>query len=278
VGENLTSMQKILFTQTVFAPSKAKTERNLNSVRSLKKYLDKYPYPLDIYFGGFASEEFRKYTFDTIQNLFPDANVSQFDKNFGKAYVINKITKMATDSNNYKYMFTADSDVLFDVTEPNVFNRMVECAEFTEKIKNKPFGLLGINLKEGNCNIIKLLRENVRKFTNSYGQEEEIIWNNYPGHIAGGGLFISMDAWKEVGGYRVLGVFGSTDAYLLIDMKNKGKTWQLAQNIYIIHPPEKDLQYQIWKRKFLNAGKILTEEELLKKVEEVEEFWKTHKD
>jgi len=263
----------ILFTQPIFAPDTKRLERNLNSILSLK---ENYDYMIDgIYMGGYAREDWMWEKIYEVTKDIPNCIITKYNTNYGKAYVINDLVKKATEKNTYHFMLTADSDILF--LQPNKFMipRLLECVERTIEKKHKPFGVVALNQQGYNCNMIPECSQNTFEYTNIFGQKERVLWNNAPAYIAGGCLFTSIDAWKKVNGYRIMGVYAGDEAYYLQDMSRIGHTWQLIETIHVEHPHENDLEYAQWKGKVCqrdSTGKV--KNDISKQIQEAEEFWR----
>jgi len=260
----------ILFTQPIFCPNDKYFDFNLKSIESFIAYLEKYPCDyITPVFGGYAKkDEYWNKIVNTIRRKFPSATIIKYNRNYGKAFVINNLVEVASKTKDYKYLFTIDSDMCFDLNESNMFDRLVSLSDILINRVDKKLGLLALNQRDRNCHVVDALKES--EIVNN----EKLMWNNYPGYIGGGCLFINMNAWKEIGGYRILGVYAGDDAYILIDMKSHGFSYQVVDTIGMIHPPDHDEPYIIWKSKMCQrdtAGGVRKDLEPI--VKEFEEYW-----
>jgi len=274
----------ILFTQVIFAPDEARFIRNLNSITSLALYLEKYPLPENLHitfaFGGCPMNcEYWDILCDTIKDLLKDKThfVYRYDYNYGKAYIINDIAFKKLPHYDYDTILSVDSDIVFDIKNPDVFSRLYNCIPVVEELKHKPFGVIALNQYEQNCHMQKCF-DNLHKFGNITGDktyDERIVWPNEPSGIAGGCLFLNRKMFDAVGGYRVMGVYAGDDAYILIDSNNNGFSYQLAHSISIIHPFEDDAEYIKWKNTVCQRDSYSgRKEDISKQVHESHDFWK----
>lgn len=234
--------------------------RNLASLTSFFKYLRTYPYPVKCAFGGYSID------WEPIEPAIEDSCVLlKLDRNYGKAYTVNKIIEEASKVTNFNYILTADSDIIFDTQCPHMFSRLVGMANF---LNTKPFGMIGLNQKEANVHS-SLATENRIDFNG-----EVIYYPSVPAGIAGGCIFTSYQAWQAVGGYRVMGVYAGEDGWYLRDLEEKGFGYYLSESVYIIHPPEEDNHYARWKlhQSTINGTKV---DSLDSWVDAADQFWKS---
>lgn len=270
----------ILLCQPIFGPIDRVTERNINSLNSLGKYIkDNKIDNVDICFGGWAngSHQWDKIK-NTIKENFGKREILSFKDNVGKAIVVNNLTKKFLKP-HHKYIISVDSDILFDNEVPDLFNRLIAMANKSEQIKQRPFGLLGLQQKGHGCHY-QTCYENIREYTidiNGKQHQEKLVWPNSASGIAGGCLFISRRAWDHIGGYRVMGVYAGDDAYFLMDIANNGYTWQMSDTISIVHPPENDEEYAKWKVKVCQRDSGINKRNIDLQIQEAKEFWKNKK-
>jgi len=270
----------ILLCQPIFGPIDRVTERNVNSLNSLGKYLKENNVTnVDVCLGGWARDtvQWGKIK-EAIKNNFGKVEILSFRDNVGKAIVINNLTKKFLKP-HHKYIMSADSDILFDTEVPDLFNRLIEMSNVSEQIKQKPFGLLGLQQKGQGCHY-KTCYDNVREYTTRVNEKtynEKLVWPNSASGIAGGCLFLSRKAWETVGGYRVMGVYAGDDAYYLMDLANRGFTWQMSDSISIVHPPENDEEYARWKVKVCQRDSGINKSNIDSQIVEAKEFWKNRK-
>lgn len=270
----------ILICQPIFGPITRVTERNVNSLISLGKYLKEHKITnVDVCFGGWCVDKQQwEPIINTIRENFGKKDILSFKDNVGKAVVINALTKRFLKP-HHKYIMSADSDILFPNDNEEFFNRLIAMANKSETIKNKPFGLLGLQQKGQGCHY-KTCYENVYDYCvdiNGKNFTEKLVWPNQPSGIAGGCLFISKRAWETVGGYRVMGVYAGDDAYFLMDLGQRGFTWQMSDSIPIVHPPENDEEYAKWKVMVCQRDSGVNKMNIDAQIKEASEFWKTRK-
>jgi hypothetical protein len=260
-------MKDIIVAAPIFSPNDIGFKIQMNSIKSFFKYLDAYNITnLRIIYSGWCKhQEYWKEieSFILNPNQKQDVLVEDKLKNYGKAVVVNDIIK--NDGENYKYIFTFDSDILFDPNEPNVLQRCRDIAEVTEN-----FGLISLNQQENNCHLYDHFTES--RITNG----EVLKWHPGGAGIAGGCLFISMAAFRSIGGYRKLGVYDSDDGFMMLDMAAKKYFLAACETINIMHPYTKELKegYNQWKADILHNRRIVGEADYSKKFNDAEKFWR----
>jgi hypothetical protein len=74
-----------------------------------------------------------------------------------------------------------------------------------------------------------------------------------------------------------MGVYAGDDAYLLMDLGMRGFTWQMADTIPIIHPPENDAEYAKWKVKVCQRDSGVVKQNIDAQIKEASEFWSNRK-
>lgn len=265
----------IVYLQPIFAPDKSRLQRNLDSIKSFANYCTKNPYPnLKIVLGGWAQEEYwPEIQIAVRDSIGPGIKIKKFDKNYGKATVVNTLHESIANE-THDFILTADSDIIFDETQPNLFERLVEVSQESAKNRKIPFGLISLNQLAQNCHLPNCVYQNRQKYSGKYG-EEEFVWPSGNGGIAGGCLFISSKCWKDVGGYRVMGVYAGDDAYFLIDTIQKGYSIQMFETGKIIHPHDHDQEYAQWKVKVCQRDSGITKQDINIQIDEANSFWDT---
>jgi hypothetical protein len=135
--------------------------------------------------------------------------------------------------------------------------------------------VIGLNQEVGNCHMIDYISQNSINYDNRFNQRETMLWNNYAGGIGGGCFFTTTSMWKEVNGYKVMGVYAGDDAYYLLDCKANGGFVGMSLKISIIHPVENNGVYQDWKVKICqrdsNPHKTLSDEQ----IDEADQLWRS---
>lgn len=276
-------MTDILYLQPMFAPDQRRAHRNINSIETMGSYIKANGtngHGLTIVMGGWAATDdlWNQLVAACKTYISPDFTPVRFDRNYGKALIVNKLMKVVTEQKTkFDFMLTADSDILFQPDLKNMFGRLIIAAQQCETAKKKPFGLMALNQKGEGCHYQSCyqntLSYNLNDDTSS--TVEKIVWPQSPSGIAGGCLFLSRKMWETVGGYRVMGVYAGDDAYLLLDCYTKGFSYQMADTIAIVHPPENDAEYAQWKvrtcqRDSANGVKTNIDAQ----IKEADNFWK----
>ena len=240
----------IIYVQSIFAPNVNMLLRFVRSVSSFIDYYVKNDYKFKCVFGGYCAKEEYWLIIDellksVIDNYHIDIIVNRFDKNYGKAYVVNSLVEKFLT--NEEYIFTADSDICYIENQPNIIYRLVEAMNYSKAINLNP-SLISLYQEEANCHILNACYENRHYYNGKYGSEMVCHPTN-AGGVAGGCLFISTNFWKIVNGYKVLGVYAADDANIMIDSRKNGYNFLMSNSIRCIHPKETDKKYQDWKIK-----------------------------
>lgn len=259
-------MSIVKYIQPIFSPTQDMFERNVKSIESFFDYYSKNNYSFDCIFGGYAHDVYWNRLKSIILDRKPNATVARFDKNYGKAYVVNKLVK---DFAGYcDYFLTADSDIQYDIDQPNMIARLVEAFNMLSANSVKT-SLIALQQTQNNCHIMEQCDRNKYQYNGSYGVEEIC---HPPGEwgVAGGCLFISMDAWIKLNGYRTLGVYAGDDAHLMRDSYYNGYRFILSKSISCIHPYETDEDYQKWKIDICTRSNNLE-----KAMEETNKYWES---
>jgi len=264
----------ILYVQPIFCPSDKMTKINCWSIKSFFRYIEENPYPVDVVFEGYCrKDEYWEQISSMIENESKriDINVqyARHDKNRGKACIVNNIVTDRVDK--YDYLLTCDSDIIFEYTTPHIFQRLLKIATTSETALKHPFGMVALNQTENNCHWVHQfnMKANVGA--------ETLQWCHNGCGIAGGSIFVNLEAWKKVGGYRTMGVYSGDDGYLLRDIQLAGYTATVATTISIIHPESAlDQSYVDWKAEQMKKckGTIIDESEINNISEETECLWK----
>lgn len=237
-------MNKVLVVQTIFCPTKKMLEYQLRSLKSFSEYLDNHPFDGDIVFGGYVDGEYFDELVGCLKQYFnKKCTFYRYEKNFGKAYVVNNIISKY-NLENYKFIFTFDSDICFYSEGPNVIDELINSHYELELYNNKKCGLIACNFTGDNAHWIDRFENYIKLKIGEYS------WPTRPIGIAGGCIFISSDAWKDIGGYRVMGVYAPDDAALMQDIFSTGRFICVRKDILVHHPgTHDDPHYQKWKER-----------------------------
>lgn len=242
---------KICVIQNIFVPDNTTKERSIRSIRSLKNVSE-----YDIYFIGWCKDEYWDEIKAELISLKPQ-KIARKDKNYGKAHNINEMTSTL----DYDYMLTMDSDIVF---LDNV-NYYYEIQRMTT-IEN--MAVIAFNQLEGNCHLVDYLTS--EKTIN----DQKYVWNDTGGGIAGGCLFINFEFWKQIKGYKVMGVYAGDDAYLFMDAKKRNKFFALNTEVSVIHPIETNGEYQKWKIEVCQRDSNgINKKDISSQIEESNKFW-----
>lgn len=264
---------KILYIQPIFLPNDEIFDKNIQSIKSFSNVLNNTKVHIDIELGGWSmTDEYWNSFMEKVNTFgFSNINITRFDKNYGKAYVVNKLT---TNINDYDYLLTADSDIIFKDSKKFI-ERILRIVDKSESITGKPFGVMGINQEVSNCHMMEYLSKNKHDFIGYNDNNESIRWHDTPSGIAGGCIFTSSDNWIKTGGYREMGVYAGDDALFLSDTGRIGNSFFLCETISVIHPPENNQKYQEWKVKVCqrdsHGGSTGIDDN---KINEAENIWK----
>jgi hypothetical protein len=286
-------MDKIVIIQPIFIIDEETYRQQDESIISLFDYWMAKPHTVQIIFGGYCSEE--KYwqkitrTLQTLHVFLWKINeqkvlLHKFDKNYGKAYVVNYLWENCADK-DANWLLTYDSDIKFPLFEPNIFERCINVAKninnqnihsqlLNSKIAKNDikFGMIALNQMEGiglgGCHLFG--KDEI--YNRQTVGDEIVAWKDDGSSIAGGAIFFNAIAWQEIGGYRLMGIYAGDDAFCQHDLWQKGYTCTLAQTINIMHPNKQaiDMKYENWKKQSLiNSiyGVKIEEEELQKQID-----------
>lgn len=268
------------YIQTIFGPDQRQLDRNLRSLKSLDDYLKVYPYDVILYAGGWcASDELWQQIVDVLHTVSFKYTLTRFPNNAGKSYVVNTLFDGNLRNTDVEYFLTADSDICFDAELcPHLFERLMEAPSHINPAMGKDFGLIALNQAGSNCHIHNALNLQM-SYTNSYGNVEIMKYPSQIGGIAGGCLFTSTHNWKQVGGYRLINVYGGDDGFYLLDTHNSRHSCVMSQTISIIHPGDTDQEYAQWKHDQIgfihrNGGHSRPLDQYLNSETKATEFWK----
>ncbi len=264
--------------QPVFVPTKGQFDRNIRSIRSMARYFESFPFKnINFKFSGWGKEPFITEISSLIEEVFScyNFNISILNRNHGKAFIVNKVVSDIIKE-NYRpdFLFLCDSDIIFAPMCYNIVERLCDVAIMSPRFVEKPFGLVALTQIEGNCHILSDCRKNSYSFMNRFGEIERIVYPSNPSGIAGGCLFCNFEAWTAANGYREMGVYAGDDAFLLLDIANNGFSYQLSEDIFIVHPPDGDQEYARWKYEVCRRDSDgATDKKLDDIIKESELFW-----
>lgn len=267
--------KSVVYLQPVFAPTEGLKKKNVDSIKSLVAYFEKYGATFDVAIEGWAQED--KYWDDIVEaaSALKPIHVVRRAHNDGKAAVVNSMHSSVVSGSGYEYILTADSDMIFVDTVDNMIERLIKIANYMAEYTKKKTGLIGLN-QLVNTRHYTSTYKNVTHIMRFNESKETVVWPDSPFGIAGGALFIPVSAWEDIGGYRKMGVYAGDDAYIIQDMHSKGYGYYLAKDVAMLHPYDNDEDYKKWKDYtlgFFNKGNVINEEEFEKVRGVVEKYF-----
>ena len=278
----------IPYIQPIFAADEILYKKNIDSIKSFGKYIQKYPFDVKCIFGGWAyTEEMWNNICEVIKKEIPNEmliEIVRHDKNYGKAYVVNGLYKKVS-SLEFQFFLTADSDIVFDSEVAFLFERLEDAsmALDRENESGKPFGYIGLQHTEF-CVHCSSIYQNETYIKNRFGDEELLVYPNGSSGIAGSCLFINRNLWEILGGYKVMGVYAGEDGRLLYEAVNKGYACYVSPNISTIHPASPNQEkYNAWKMRtalpiHVTKGKECGEEKLKSLAHQTALMWSSDSD
>lgn len=235
-------MSKILYIQTIWVPSEELYKKNIESLKSLVQYLGVYPNSdIEFIFCGwsYVPEYFSKICEYIASNITNKYTIFGYDHNYGKAYCVN--TSLKSIDLNHEYIVISDSDMLLDINCDNMFSKLAFMANEAPALTGKLFGYIAPMQKMYNCHMDIIYNNQIQT---SYGN---LFFPSGNGGIAGGYLFISVNAWKAINGYRYGGVCFGEDAYIMCDMLQNGYSCYVSEDVWVNHPYEHCSIYHSYK-------------------------------
>ncbi|MBP2294264.1 hypothetical protein [Azospirillum rugosum] len=264
----------VAYIQPIFVPDERLFQKNIRSIRSLKEYGNVYKIPDRLIFGGWGVDQYVFEIEEEIKKLFPESVCVKYEKNFGKAHIVNDLyNKYIKDDESIEYLLLSDSDIVYDLNIPNFVERLIVSGETLSEWQGKPFGLIAPNQAEGSCHALEKILANRYNFDTA-SHQESVTYPNEPSGIAGSCWLTARRAWDAVGGYRTMGVYAGEDAYYLMDLDAQGFSYSMCDSIHVIHPPDTDPDYNKWKYDTCvrdTTGHVVAD--LDDKIKDANDFW-----
>lgn len=263
----MNAVNRIFCAFPVFAPTEKMYLKNMESIISFVNYVKNNSHYLDgskghildVYYGGWSvSDKYWDNISFFIKANIPSAKVFRFEKNYGKAKVVNDlVSDYVIDKPDTQFMFTMDSDIQFTLDQKHFFDRLILAAQVLQDVSKKPFGMISLDQKGECCHWYEPrtgytgMNQKINYKLNGIGEEiqEEMVWPSDGCGIAGGALFVNLIIWKLIGGYRSFNTeYAGDDGFYLRDVQQAGNAVSILKTLSIIHPiPEDDPQYRKWK-------------------------------
>lgn len=239
-------MNKRFFIQPIFAPNAELLSINLESITSVADYFDFNNYNVSCVFGGYVdSDAYWNELESLISGRFKKYSIKRFDKNYGKAYVINELVSMSgmcvTDS-----FLSADSDINFIKETEDIYGRLENLSMVLSDTLGKKFGVIALEQVVNSCHLYNHISETVK--VQCDGKHETILHSG-GGGIAGGCMYTSMESWTVIDGYEKSSIYGGNDGLYFLKNVRLGFFVCLAKDIGIVHNQYKNIDYHEWKMK-----------------------------
>lgn len=256
--------KRLAFFYPIFCPDDIRLNEGVASLKSILNH--EYINDIDIIVGGWClNDEYWK----VFEEMSKDKafSLKRFDKNYGKAYIINDLTNhYLSEHPDCEYFLSTDSDMILTEGQGNIFERLVNTATELKKM-GKNFSYFSLQ-QTGLCCHAHSILTNILNING-----EEIKWGNGDG-IGGGVVFVDVKFWKNIKGYRVMGVYSGDDGYLLYDSIVNGYFASVINTITTYHPGTSTPEYLEWKHKQQAKCNGTMTVNLNKDIEEANEIWK----
>lgn len=245
INKNLTIIDKKFnltlnknFIINMYTPTYFRFEKTKKSIESIIKYIKKYyPNNIRLYIGdnNTTIPEMKEWLKE-LNNNYDFVEVHFNEKNIGKANMVNFLH---SNSKKCNYVCSIDSDMIIEENS-NPFKSMIDVLE---KVHN--VGLVSSNQKE--CNQHWFGRGVDIKEERGYNIGYAPDWVG----IAGGCIFMKIDDWNNINGYKEQhDIYTGDDGILTYNVCRKlGKRVVVDMNSSLIHPnPSEDEKgYTEWK-------------------------------
>lgn len=237
-----TKKQKILFVQTIFAIDEETLNINLESIRSLVKYTKEYPSTVEIKFcfsGRTYNDESRNKIENLIKRWIVNSTIKRFETNCWKATYVNTTIKEISKNYNWTSLFTLDSDIIFSLDSPYLFDRLIYAISEAEKLKNQKYWVIAPQHISHNINYLNALSQNSFRYNyklNTTTYKEQLIYGNMCVWIAWLCWLINRELREDVWWYSFVWKYGPDDWLLL---KKCVKLWysrQVVNSLFVVHP------------------------------------------
>jgi len=237
--------EKLLITQTIFAMDESTLKQQIKSIQSLSRYLKKFPPPINIeYMLWFSGRAYSKESREKIENtlhkeFWNNVHIKQFAKNKGKSTYINKLVQEISKKFHWTSMFTFDSDIIFSLDCPYLFDRMLYSIEIYEKEKWQKYGIIAPLFVEGHAHYWEVINQNRKNYIYTHNgrlYREQLVWGHLALWIWWGCWMISKSFREKIGWYPIVWKYWLDDALLLRKCAQKGYSRWVLNSVHVIHP------------------------------------------
>lgn len=240
----LDKKRKILIAQTIFVKNEKFLELNIQSIKSLWKYLKNYETNID-YVLWFSWRTYDDRAWGKIEEAIHKefgnhkTKIIRYKENIWKATYINNLVKEIDRKNDsITDIFTFDSDILFSLDCPYLLDRIINATQFCEKTKKQSYWIMGLSFNGTNNHHTNSISQNRNFFGNNISWvsiAESIMYWYLCLWIAGSCRMINKKLWDEVGGYKYIWKYWPDDAIFLAECVKKWYSWQVMDSVFICH-------------------------------------------
>lgn len=241
--------EKLLITQTIFVKDNITLEKNITSLKSLGKYLKKYPPTVEyiLWFSGWAyNKSSRKTIVDILEQEFNNQYIiMKFEQNVGKSTYINSIVQKISKTFERTSLFTFDSDIIFSLDCPELFDRVVYSITETEKKKKQEYWIISLAFVGLDAHL-PCTTQNQRYYSfvkNNIKYLEKMRYWYICTWIWWGCWMINRKLWDKVGWYSNVWIYWPEDALLVRKCVQKWFSWQILDSARVVHPILIDEEY-----------------------------------
>lgn len=266
----------ILWAQHIFIPAREMISTNLQVIQSIIDYFDWFPHEkvcVDVVVGGWilnetlTTEFLQKYE-EMIQPHHLSVQlrflpIQLMPCNAGLAYTLNKVIKTHWDDKRYEFVVTNQSDIRFlPSSVPYTLTKMVWLFDQQPKAGMITFNIDIDPLAKRFHLVDEKWSKIVYKFLDQqHVHEIQLLSPPGGGGIAGSCTMYTMEAFKDVGGYKVTGIYSPEDAWMLQSMYEANYRIFLVKTLFMEHfftefqlQTNLQEQYQAWKQTHLGES------------------------
>ena len=261
----------MLFAYPIFCPNENLFKKNKESLISILEFFIENNIKLEMSIGGYALDEYWEEIMNIINTKISGkfaCSMFRFDKNFGKAFVVNTLVEKY--NKEFQFLLTCDSDIIFLKEENKFIDKLKNVMLNYEKEQGVKCGVVGTAYKNGGVHNF----DKMDKTGNING--DIVCWESKnTAVVAGGCILIDYKLWKEIKGYEVKGIFGEIDASLMVKSGLSNYMNCVCMDAIVHHPEDNDSGYRDYKNSIIKKMFSSTHEEL---VEDDRKFWERFKE